>query len=68
MCVQCECARVMHHCPSSFFPVDEPFDLERYESTLRICELLRDREILAGGDDCELGDNGINISMGQKQR
>ncbi len=41
---------------------------ERYEETIRICELARDLEVLPGGDLTEIGERGINISGGQKAR
>jgi len=46
----------------------EPLDEERYQKTLRLCELADDIEMLPGGDQTEIGERGINLSGGQKQR
>lgn len=46
----------------------EPFDAERYEKTIKSCQLLRDLEILPAGDATEIGEKGINLSGGQKAR
>ena len=46
----------------------EPFDKERYERSIKICELTRDLEILPSGDLTEIGEKGINLSGGQKAR
>jgi len=43
-------------------------DQTRYENVLKICQLEHDLEMLAGGDQTEIGERGINLSGGQKQR
>eukprot|EP00026_Physarum_polycephalum_P001120 Phypoly_transcript_01121.p1 GENE.Phypoly_transcript_01121~~Phypoly_transcript_01121.p1 ORF type:complete len:574 (+),score=98.28 Phypoly_transcript_01121:2-1723(+) len=45
-----------------------PYDAEKYAETLRACALEQDLQILPGGDQCEIGEKGINLSGGQKQR
>ncbi|RDD40608.1 Multidrug resistance-associated protein 1 [Trichoplax sp. H2] len=40
----------------------------RYNKTIEACALIPDLEILPGGDQCEIGEKGINLSGGQKQR
>lgn len=42
----------------------EPFDEEKYNETIRICELERDLEIFPAGDLTEIGERGINLSGG----
>ncbi|KAI9220490.1 hypothetical protein BC828DRAFT_405762 [Blastocladiella britannica] len=44
------------------------FDEDRYHRTLHACSLVRDLEILTGGDSTEVGEKGIVLSGGQKQR
>ncbi|XP_074853753.1 ATP-binding cassette sub-family C member 2-like isoform X2 [Carettochelys insculpta] len=39
-----------------------------YERVLEACALLPDLEQLPNGDQTEIGERGVNISMGQKQR
>ena len=41
---------------------------EKYNETIEICQLARDLEILPGGDLTQIGENGINLSGGQKAR
>ncbi|KAI9346242.1 ABC transporter type 1, transmembrane domain-containing protein [Obelidium mucronatum] len=45
-----------------------PYDEARYKSVIEACALVRDLEILEGGDLTEIGEKGINMSGGQKQR
>lgn len=46
----------------------EPYDAEKFEETIKICELTQDLEVLQGKDMTEIGERGINLSGGQKQR
>ena len=41
-----------------------PYDKEKYEETIKICELIRDLEILPNLDETEIGEKGINLSGG----
>lgn len=45
-----------------------PFNKERYDKVIELCKLKQDLEALIGGDSTEIGENGINISGGQKSR
>lgn len=47
---------------------DEPVDEEKYQRALRSCALLHDLELLAAGDQTEIGEKGITLSGGQKAR
>eukprot|EP01029_Cantina_marsupialis_P020237 TRINITY_DN473_c3_g1_i2.p1 TRINITY_DN473_c3_g1~~TRINITY_DN473_c3_g1_i2.p1 ORF type:complete len:1388 (-),score=572.58 TRINITY_DN473_c3_g1_i2:307-4470(-) len=44
------------------------FDQKRYDDVLDACCLRDDLRILTGGDQCEIGERGINLSGGQKAR
>ena len=44
------------------------FNKEKYNNVIRLCELESDIKQLPGGDLTELGENGVNISGGQKAR
>ena len=44
------------------------FDQKKYDEVVKVCCLEDDLKILAGGDQCEIGDRGINVSGGQKAR
>lgn len=43
-------------------------DPSRYDATLEACALLPDLDVLAAGDETEIGEKGVNLSGGQKQR
>lgn len=45
-----------------------PYEEKRYKETIEACGLKRDFEILAAGDQTEIGEKGITLSGGQKQR
>ncbi|CAI2178694.1 732_t:CDS:10 [Funneliformis geosporum] len=45
-----------------------PFHEERYNAVIKACALQRDFEILEDGDLTEIGEKGLTISGGQKQR
>jgi ATP-binding cassette, subfamily C (CFTR/MRP), member 1 len=44
------------------------YDAAHYADTVRVCALGPDIEMLPGGNQCEIGEKGINLSGGQKQR
>lgn len=46
----------------------KPMDKERYRKTLRACALDKDIENFPHGDLTEIGERGMNVSGGQKQR
>ncbi|BFZ56150.1 ATP-binding cassette transporter yor1 [Savitreella phatthalungensis] len=46
----------------------QEFDQERYESVVEACALEPDFELFPHGDDTDIGERGITISGGQKQR
>ena len=46
----------------------KPLDQEKYNEVLRVCCMMDDLKMLQGGDQCEIGDRGINVSGGQKAR
>ena len=43
-------------------------DNDKYNKTLRDCQLASDLKVLDGGDLTEIGEKGINLSGGQKAR
>jgi ABC-type multidrug transport system fused ATPase/permease subunit len=43
-------------------------DQARYEEVLRVCHLTADLKELPGGDQCEIGERGINLSGGTRAR
>jgi ABC-type multidrug transport system fused ATPase/permease subunit len=45
-----------------------PYEKEKYDRVLSLCELQRDLTSLPAGDLTEIGEKGINLSGGQKQR
>ncbi|KAF9120602.1 Multidrug resistance-associated protein 4 [Mortierella sp. 14UC] len=44
------------------------FNQEKYSAILRVCALNRDMGLLSAGDETEIGERGINLSQGQRQR
>ena len=46
----------------------EAFDADRYERVLQACALAEDLASMPAGDETEIGENGINLSGGQKAR
>lgn len=46
----------------------QPFWQDRYDEVLRQCSLESDLELLVDGDLTEVGENGVNLSGGQKAR
>ncbi|XP_071962252.1 ATP-binding cassette sub-family C member 10-like [Antedon mediterranea] len=46
----------------------EPFYNSRYQAVLQACALTEDLKILPAGDNTEIGENGVNLSGGQKAR
>ncbi|KAI1315640.1 hypothetical protein EDD11_000533 [Mortierella claussenii] len=45
-----------------------PFNRQKYNDILRVCALNRDLNLLSAGDETEIGERGINLSQGQRQR
>ena len=45
-----------------------PYDARLYAQVLTACALDADVRQLEGGDACEIGERGINLSGGQKAR
>jgi len=45
-----------------------PYDEARYDMVVEAAALLDDLAVLPAGDDTEIGENGINLSGGQKAR
>ena len=46
----------------------KPYDEQKYKRAIHVCCMEDDLNILKGGDMCEIGDRGINLSGGQKAR
>ena len=45
-----------------------PYNSDRYNRVIKYCALIRDLQILEGGDQTEVGEKGVNLSGGQKAR
>jgi len=45
-----------------------PYNAEKYQKILDLCELKQDLNSLTGGDLTEIGEKGVNLSGGQKAR
>lgn len=45
-----------------------PFDKAKYNTTIKACCFERDLQLFSGGDLTEIGQNGVNLSGGQKAR
>ena len=45
-----------------------PYDSQRYEQVIRVCQLTQDLRDLPAGDMTEIGEKGVNLSGGQKAR
>ena len=48
--------------------LSKPFDKLKYVETILACQLEPDLQIMNAGDMTEIGENGINLSGGQKAR
>ena len=46
----------------------QPYNAEKYQKILNLCELNQDLNSLSGGDLTEIGEKGVNLSGGQKAR
>ena len=46
----------------------QPYDQEKYEKIISLCELNQDLNTFIGGDMTEIGEKGVNLSGGQKAR
>ena len=46
----------------------KPFDEDKYNKTLNLCQLTEDLETFEGKDLTEIGEKGVNLSGGQKVR
>jgi ABC-type bacteriocin/lantibiotic exporter with double-glycine peptidase domain len=45
-----------------------PYDEKKYREVIKVCALKRDLDLMANGDQTEIGERGINLSGGQRQR
>ena len=46
----------------------KPYDEQKYKRAIHVCCMEDDLKILKGGEMCEIGERGINLSGGQKAR
>ncbi len=46
----------------------KPFDQSRYDAVIEACSLSTDLAMFSNGDSTEIGEQGVNMSGGQKQR
>ncbi|KAF9973931.1 hypothetical protein BGZ73_002800 [Actinomortierella ambigua] len=46
----------------------KPYHRQKYNDILRVCALNRDLNLLSNGDETEIGERGVNLSHGQRQR
>ncbi|EDO46846.1 predicted protein, partial [Nematostella vectensis] len=46
----------------------KPYDVDKYSDVINACALREDLQSLPAGDDTEIGENGVNLSGGQKAR
>ncbi|CAG8560785.1 11267_t:CDS:10, partial [Racocetra persica] len=44
------------------------FDAERYQEVIQVCALRKDLDLLSNNDMTEIGERGVNLSLGQRQR
>jgi len=44
------------------------YDHKKYQEVKHICALSKDLSLLSNGDMTEIGDRGVNLSLGQRQR
>lgn len=52
----------------NFSRFGKPYDEQRYQQVISACQLEHDFELLPAADFTEIGENGTNLSGGQKHR